>query len=165
MTHSRIVRSNAVKMGKNLLSLLLVVTQLMSWASTPLYLCISENGCVCFDVGSDSCTCCTLTVQDESDVEQSACCGHCDADEVDELQAIALTTPCDCTHIPLTIEQSESVQPANASTTIIWDAQVFWCSAQQQIIPRTMPVVLLHWDRRDNPARHPVALATTVLRC
>ena len=152
-------------MGTKFLSLMLVVTQLMSWASAPLHLCISKSGSVCIEISGETCTCCTDGDHEKHDTEPSTCCGHCDADESDDHAVVVLTTPCDCTYIPLTIEQSDSVRPSIASCTITWDASVSWLHAPHEIIPSTISVLILHWDRRDNPSRHPVALATTVLRC
>jgi hypothetical protein len=152
-------------MAARILSLMLVVTQLMSWASTPLYLCISKSGSVCVEIGDDNCTCCVDSNHEEHKLESSACCAHCDAEESEDPPVVTLRSACDCTHIPLTIEQDDSIRVSVPSYITVWDVQPAWLHAPQQFFTRGISALVLHWDRRNDPSRHPVDLATTVLRC
>lgn len=147
------------------LSMMLVATQLISWAVPPIYLCISKSGTVCVEIGLENCPCCADADLENHDSEAAACCGHCDGDKPEQHPAVALTPPCDCTHIPLTIEQADSVRPSITSYSNSSDTSVSWLDVPQEFVPKTILALILHWDRRDNPSRHPVALATTVLRC
>jgi hypothetical protein len=58
-------------MGKALLSLMLVVTQVVPWTASPLFLCLASDGSVCLDAGPAACTCCRDHEHDED-----ACCGR-----------------------------------------------------------------------------------------
>ena len=143
----------------------LAVTQLMSWAVAPLHLCISKNGSVCVEIGDESCICCSDGDHEKHGTELSACCEHCDADKSDVLPVVAWTNPCDCTHIPLMIEQDDSIRASVVSHLISWDVPLSWLYVSHEVVPQTVSALDRHWDRRNDPSRHPVALTTTVLRC
>src|SRR6266404_5708292 len=57
-------------MGRSLLALILVVTQVVPWTASPLFLCLGCDGSVCLDGGPAACTCCRDHEHDED-----ACCG------------------------------------------------------------------------------------------
>ena len=144
---------------------MLVVTQLMSWAAAPLHLCISRSGSVCVELGDENCTCCDDTKYEQPVSRSPACCANCDAEESDEQPVLAWINPCDCTHIPLMIEQDDSIRASVVSYMSSWDAPIPWLHAHLDVVPRTITALVLQWDRRNDPSRHPVALATIVLRC
>jgi hypothetical protein len=153
-------------MAVRILSLMLAVTQLMSWAAAPLNLCISTSGSVSVELGDGNCTRCIETCHEQVQSEPSTCCGHCCSHESNDQPVLALIeTPCDCTHIPLMIEQDDSIRASTAPNTTSWNAPVLWLHVPYQFLPRTISALVLHWDCRDNRARHPISLMTTQLRC
>jgi len=93
-------------MGKILLSLLLVVTQVVPWTATPLFLCVGSDGSVCLDGGPSVCTCCC-----DHEHEQDACCAgsaanarhehRLPAQSDDRNSASISDDDCDCAHILL----------------------------------------------------------------
>lgn len=101
-------------MHKSLLALVIIATQVVSWNVSPLYLCVSADGSLCFDFGPDACGCC------DDDHEAVACCTaseHCAASEHAAEQSHhrgepcgqhgheADAAPCGCNHIQLTEPQ------------------------------------------------------------
>jgi hypothetical protein len=93
-------------MGKSLLSLLLVVTQVVPWTASPLFLCLGSDGSVCLDAGPAACTCCRDCEHDED-----ACCGggagnerheHGPARVPDDHRGVWVADDdCDCAHVLL----------------------------------------------------------------
>jgi hypothetical protein len=92
--------------GKSLLLLLLVVTQVMPWTASPLFLCLGSDGSVCLDGGPATCTCCRDHEHDED-----PCCAE-NADDVrhehrlparidDQGPASISHDDCDCAHVLL----------------------------------------------------------------
>src|SRR5262245_63168639 len=91
-------------MGKILLSSLLVVTQIVPWTASPLFLCVGSDGSVCLDGGPSACTC-------VCEHEEDACCaGSADntrhehrlpAQSDDQGAASMSDDDCDCAHILL----------------------------------------------------------------
>jgi hypothetical protein len=94
-------------MANLLLSLVLVVTQLLSWSATPMYLCLCGSGSLCIDAGPDDCDCCEVNEvataihspgQLHHDHDALACGdSHTAAGE----SATWLAAPCDCRHVEL----------------------------------------------------------------
>ena len=152
-------------MAVKILSLMLVITQLMSWAAAPLRLCVSANGSICVELGDEDCTCCSRKLEKKSQQESHKCCAECEAEESEDNPFNVVKKECDCTHIPLMVEQDDSVRAQLNDGVKYWDTAVTWLSWQQHFVPRTISVVVLHWDRRIDRSRHPLALTTTVLRC
>jgi hypothetical protein len=93
-------------MKKGLLSLVLVMTQVVPWTASPLFLCLGSDGSVCLDGGPATCTSCRDHEHDED-----ACCGGGADKERHEHQLPAQSDDrgvasisdddCDCAHVLL----------------------------------------------------------------
>src|SRR5262245_43856576 len=93
-------------MGKTLLTLMLVATQVVPWTASPLFLCVGSDGSICLDGGPAACTCCC-----DHEHEDDACCagsadnarhGHrLPAQSGDQGTASISDDDCDCAHILL----------------------------------------------------------------
>jgi hypothetical protein len=122
-------------MTKSLLALALVMTQLLSWSGSPVYLCLEGDGSFCLDAGPENCDCCHLagslddhfsaasderqndaggawfcgvTVRDQHHQHGSRFAADCGAEHA----------PCGCTHIQISQQQS----PAVLSPVAPWGA-------------------------------------------
>jgi hypothetical protein len=93
-------------MVKTLLSLLLVVTQVVPWTASPLFLCVGSDGSVCLDGGPAACACC----RDREHEEDACCAGSADnarhehrlpAQSDDRCAASISDDDCDCAHVLL----------------------------------------------------------------
>src|SRR5262249_41923595 len=99
-------------MAKNLLSLLLVMTQLLSWSTQAVYLCVDSDGSICLDGGPDACDCCH---HDDHDCDHHGCSQHHDPVLVASCatqpagQWEATESDCNCWHIQILSQQ----QPTN----------------------------------------------------
>ena len=79
---------------------MLVVTQVVPWTASPLFLCVGSDGSICVDGGPAACTCCC-------DHEEDACCsGDNDRHEhgparvpADSRGQFVSDDDCDCAHI------------------------------------------------------------------
>ncbi len=163
--HAELFGWNSDFMAMKILSLMLVVTQFMSWTAAPLHLCISKSGSVCVEFGDEHCTCCCDTDRETPACPSPACCDNCEADKSDDQPVAALTHECDCTHLPLMMEQDDSIRTESARGQAVGEALISWLPAPQAMIPSSIGSLILHWDRRTDPSRHPIAQMTTVLRC
>jgi len=108
-------------MAKSLLSLALIVTQLLSWSASPLYLCLGSDGSVCVDHGPDGCECCKHSHSDDECVGSRACKDH-DHNNPGERgghqEDLAAGDPCDCTHIQILQTQSPTLIPSSNSPDV-----------------------------------------------
>lgn len=104
-------------MAKSLLSLGLMMTQLLSWSVSPLYLCVAGDGSVCIDFGPENCHCCMHS----QDVE---CAGECACTDHDRSQheqqagheeKSVAAEPCDCTHIQISQTPNSTLIPSTNS--------------------------------------------------
>ena len=143
---------------------MLAVTQLMSWAATPLHLCIDKNGSVHLEVSSSNCNSCADDNHGKDDSEHATCCSHCEAEESGHA-VVALEEPCGCTHIPLMLEQHDPLRVSAASTIGEWSAPVAWLLLPQEYLPRSIRKSVFDWNRQVDLSSESIALITTVLRC
>jgi hypothetical protein len=81
-------------MAKLLLSLVLVATQLVSWSSARLYLCVCNRESVCIDRGPDDCDCCH---------ESEAAPQDAIVAERGSMPALSLQATCECRHVELSL--------------------------------------------------------------
>ena len=110
-------------MTKSLLSLTLILTQLLSWSASPLYLCLDDDGSVCVDFGPDGCQCCQQPAADGHAcvAEHGTCKDHdhnnSERQRVDSENALA-AGPCDCTHIQILQTQTVTVVSSSVSRDV-----------------------------------------------
>lgn len=111
-------------MAKSLLSLLLMLTQLLSWSMSSVYLCVDSHGAVCLDGGAESCDCC----QHECHQDHDGLCSHdvCHEQHEHGVPAGSSDSPagwtpadadCDCSHIQIVSQQ----QPTSVQATVSID--------------------------------------------
>ena len=97
-------------MPQSLLALALVITQLLSWSLSPVYLCVERDGSFCIHSGPENCGCCC---------DDHASHEHFDAANHDcrlavqgllfEAECRADRAPCGCTHVQISGQQSPAV--------------------------------------------------------
>lgn len=101
-------------MTKALLSLTLILTQLLSWSASPLYLCLGDDGSICVDFGPEDCTCCKqpTVAGSERVAEHGTCKDHVhhnsEKQGLNSENSVA-GAPCDCTHIQILQTQTATV--------------------------------------------------------
>lgn len=159
-------------MAKPLLILALVATQLVSWSSPALYLCVCGNGSVCVDAGPSICTCCEESDEAAGRERACACACHgdvqvCESGEFDDPRQV-VSDVCRCRHIQISLEQAPTVSVLSVSTVVERLASLM------ALLPYDLsPVqeVQALFDQRTRIGQSPVpsplliALASVVLQC
>lgn len=90
----------------------LTFSQLIPLGTGALYLCIGDNGSICFNSNPETCTCCENCSEPESKDGNDECCcscGHSHASDVKVAIAVADCDDCQCTHLLLPSGQSMPV--------------------------------------------------------
>lgn len=112
-------------MFRLLLSLALVLMQVLSWGSLPLYVCLESDGGICIDGGPASCHCCRPKDEVAEPSAAPKCAnGHCHHDSksvsvTDSVSSmITNQDDCDCLHLPI----SQSSEPTVVSTRLSTNA-------------------------------------------
>ena len=162
-------------MVKPLLIILLALVQVTAWGRAPLYLCVSNDGTVCVDLGPDFCDCCH---HESTADDHHGCSAGCDHHEHSASDVCRLhqegpvaddslaTAPCDCTHIGLAARQEAAIVRAHVERDHHQSslASLPLCRSAEQL-----PMVITFAERAiDRPlmASSSLALlATVVLRC
>ena len=107
-------------MTKSLLSLVLMMTQFLSWSPSPLYLCLGNDGSFCIDFGPENCDCCNHSPADDECVTADGSCKHHDhansTRQTTELDDSVRASTCDCTHIQISQPQNPTLVPSSVST-------------------------------------------------
>ncbi len=152
-------------MPTKFLSLMLAVTQFLSWTAMPLYLCVASDGSVCVDLGQASCTCCQGCEQKHDD--HDACGSTCQSERhpPTSVAVVDQAGTCDCTHIPLLAQQSDLVRTL---VIVAWDvgwSSMDWTNVTSEFVLAANRTPLLHGDHEFDPSPHLAVIATTVLRC
>ncbi len=87
-------------MTRLLATLALIVSQSMSWAAGPLYVCVDREGEVCLDRGPQACDCCAtdidLSAASHADHDAATCTGM--RGPATLADASLTEAPCDCDH-------------------------------------------------------------------
>jgi hypothetical protein len=118
-------------MAKTLLSLMLMLTQLLSWSTPSVYLCVDSEGTIRLDGGPNSCDGCHHDSHDDHDEALHECSHHkcsaghdyglasrcsseaCSAD-APQLWTLA-DADCDCLHFQIVSQQQPTTVRAAAS--------------------------------------------------
>lgn len=103
-------------MVNSLLSLILVATQVLSWNTAPLYLCLEADGSACLDFGPDTCGCCHEHASTPETDSQAACREHSECNHAEHAlpagstaDSQAASTPCGCTHVQISDPQTAAL--------------------------------------------------------
>jgi hypothetical protein len=95
-----------------LLSTVMVAAQLVSWNAWPRYLCRSDDGSICVDLGPVTCVCCRHDEPDAAPSDDHAACAHHDDGQAPGEASFA---PCGCTHVQLSEAQTATlIRPLTA---------------------------------------------------
>ena len=106
-------------MLKQVISVILAVTQTASWSALPLYLCVGKDGSVGIDLGRECCTSCGGP--EEHDQQAQAVCGSCG--DSGHHHAVAggragsvhqVSGACGCLHYQILHQQGPVVARGNA---------------------------------------------------
>jgi hypothetical protein len=88
---------------------LLLAAQAISWNASPLFLCMGGDGSLCIDLGPGSCACCQHGHDWAEDLSHNPSANgnrhsrsH-DACNRHQAPATIEATPCDCTHLQITV--------------------------------------------------------------
>ena len=161
-------------MVKPLLIILLALVQVTAWGRAPLYLCVSNDGTVCVDLGPDFCDCCHHELAAEGDHGCSAGCDHHDQaggdvcghqQEAQVADSSLATAPCDCTHIGLAARPDAAIVRANVDHD---HDQASLASVPLAFSAERLPVAITFAERTIlrplAPSSSLALLATVVLR-
>ncbi|HEX4146760.1 MAG TPA: hypothetical protein VHY91_24905 [Pirellulales bacterium] len=93
-------------MPKSLLALAILLTQLLSWSGSPIYLCLDGDGECSIDGGPEHCDCC----HEHSSHGEHFRDGHLGCRGGEQELGLASdgaheAAPCDCTHIQISEQQ------------------------------------------------------------
>jgi len=154
-------------MTKRLIASALIATQLLSWASGSLYMCVASDGSVAVDGGPASCN----RYRSHKVCQRSSCCDaacchdHHDAAPCDG--AIVLASGwCDCRHVLISHSQATTATRQSAI-----DAERLSHASIATLPTPVSPMLAEHGEnclRLDpscEPPPHLRALGSIVLRC
>ena len=157
-------------MMQSLLSLVLVMTQLLSWSASPLYLCFDDDGSVCIDLGPDECGCCKHSPADDECVSVDGSCEDHDHSDSAKL-ATALegsfgASPCDCTHIqisqsPMLVRSSTS---PDAQRLVVFFATIT-CDLYSYVAVPPIDEAPTLFQTLNAPSLSLIAMASIIMRC
>ncbi|MCY2964781.1 MAG: hypothetical protein NT069_14275 [Planctomycetota bacterium] len=171
-------------MASQVLTLLLAMTQFLSWNAAPLYLCVSESGLVRLDGGPAGCGGCGPTSVGEGakptcDHDHEGGCQHAhsghphskgrrssDRDHWSETLGRESGTPCECAHWPLLAQQDDLVRPAGLTVVTPTAMNAAWIARTEHIpgLGTGSRGIGLR-GRSGDPPIHWTTWQTIVLRC
>jgi hypothetical protein len=152
-----------------LLSTVMVATQLLSWNASPRYLCHSEDGSICVDLGPATCDCCRHEAAQTPPADDHQGCAHhegCAHHDGGNVPRAASLVPCGCTHVQLSETQNATRARAAAAP-----------DAHRLVLPLAFAAQGVHsclaargdaappWHPPDQCAENLAHLASVVLRC
>src|SRR5579872_7016694 len=151
-------------MLRPLLCLMLVTTQLLSWSTLSLHLCVHRDGSICVDQGPGCCDCHRHRHRDEAPLDTGE--SHFTRDfATSRLQERQDADGCDCTHIQISQPQSPKIRASFESGRLL--AQVppnasALHAAGSFAANQVLCLAASSVHRSALPLR---ALATVILRC
>jgi hypothetical protein len=154
-------------MVRILLSSLMVATQLLSWNASPRFLCKSQDGSTCIDLGPATCDCC----HDEVALAKTPAADHdgcLDHPACDQGSGGTDFDACPCTHVQLSEAHSATLQRAAAvpdahRLVILLPLAAHVANAACQ--PATSGDAAGPWQPLNSRGEMLATLASVVMRC
>jgi len=150
---------------------LLLTGQIISWNAFPLFLCMDCDGSLCIDLGPGSCACCRhghhwtedlSSILSANGSEHSRSHDSCDRHQP---PVTIEATPCDCTHLQITVAWTAVTVSPEANRFIVLPSLTALVGEGDWERTFSPPRASASLNFRSNDPSAATALRSDILRC